>query len=220
LAGRALETLSGLTPTPAEATPEDDLHGEGQLNGWLTLAAATPSQRVAQRLGEAAEQNRKAANRALFPTLAGSAQERLTNATGFSGRTSAYTLQLVLSWRLDYGTIASNDAQVAALDVQRVKVERTRRASEDSAFEAFRRVEAGVVKSRAARAQSSAAARAAALSADRYSAGVATQLDVTLAQRDAFLAAAAKIQADADLAFARASLRLASGVPISDKRPR
>lgn len=220
LAGRALETLSGLTPAPAEASVEDDLHGEGQLNGWLTLAAATPSQRVAQRLGEAAEQNRKAANRALFPTLAGSAQERLTNATGFSGRTSAYTLQLVLSWKLDYGTIASNDAQIAALDVQRVKVERTRRASEDSAFEAFRRVEAGVVKSRAARAQSSAAARAAALSADRYSAGVATQLDVTQAQRDAFLAAAAKIQADADLAFARASLRLASGVPISDKRPR
>jgi len=220
LAGRGLETLSGLTPAPAEASPEDDLHGEGQLNGWLTLAASTPGQRVAQRLGEAAEQNRKAANRALFPTLAGSAQERITNATGFSGRTSAYTLQLVLSWKLDYGTIASNDAQTAALDVQRVRVERTRRASEDSAFEAYRRVEAGVAKSRAARAQASAATRAAALSADRYSAGVATQLDVTQAQRDAFLAAAAKIQADADLAFARASLRLASGVPISDKRPR
>jgi outer membrane protein TolC len=220
LAARGLETLSGLTPAPAEASAEDDLHGEGELNAWLTLAASTPGQRVAQRLGEVAEQNRKAANRALFPTLAGSAQERITNATGFSGRTSAYTLQLVLSWKLDYGTIASNDAQSAALDVQRVKVERTRRAAEDSAFEAYRRVEAGVAKSRAARAQATAAARAASLSSDRYSAGVATQLDVTQAQRDAFLATAAKIQADADLAFARASLRLASGVPISDKRPR
>ncbi len=220
LAARALETLSGLSPVPAEASAEDDLRGEGELGSWLLLAAATPGQRVAQKLGEAAEQNRKAANRALFPTLAGSAQERITNATGFSGRTSAYTLQLVLSWRLDYGTIASNDAQSAALDVQRVRVERTRRAAEDAAFEAFRRVEAGVVKSRAARAQASAAARAAALSTDRYSAGVATQLDVTQAQRDAFLAAAAKIQADADLAFSRASLRLASGVPVSDKRPR
>ena len=220
LAARALETLSGLTPAPAEAAVEDDLHGEGQLDSWLTLAASAPGQRVAQRLGEAAEQNRKAANRALFPTLAGSAQERITNATGFNGRTSAYTLQLVLSWRLDYGTIASNDAQSAALDVQRVRVERTRRAAEDGAFEAFRRVEAGVVKSRAARAQASAATRAASLSADRYGAGVATQLDVTQAQRDAFLAVAAKIQADADLAFARASLRLASGVPVSDKRPR
>ncbi len=220
LAARALETLSGLSPVPAEASAEDDLRGEGELGNWLSLAAATPGQRVAQKLGEAAEQNRKAANRALFPTLAGSAQERITNATGFSGRTSAYTLQLVLSWRLDYGTIASNDAQSAALDVQRVRVERTRRAAEDAAFEAFRRVEAGVVKSRAARAQASAAARAAALSTDRYGAGVATQLDVTQAQREAFLAAAAKIQADADLAFSRASLRLASGVPVSDKRPR
>ena len=84
----------------------------------------------------------------------------------------------------------------------------------------FRRVEAGVAKSRAARAQADAAARAASLSSDRYAAGVATQLDVTQAQRDAFLASAAKIQADADLAFARASLRLAAGVPVSDKRPR
>ncbi|MES1187239.1 MAG: TolC family protein [Myxococcales bacterium] len=220
LAGRALETLSGLSPDPAQPAPEDDLHGEGELRNWLSLAATTPGQRVAQKLGEAAEQNRKAANRALFPTLAGSAQERITNATGFSGRTSAYTLQLILAWRLDYGTIASSDAQSAALEVQRVRVERTRRASEDAAFEAFRRVEAGVAKSRSARAQASAAARAATLSADRYSAGVATQLDVTQAQRDAFLAAAAKIQADADLAFARAALRLASGVPVSDKRPR
>ena len=220
LAGRALETLSGLSPAPAEPSPEDDLHAEGELGGWLALAANTPGQRVAQRLGEAAEQNRKAANRGLLPTLAGSAQERITNATGFNGRNSAYTLQLVLAWRLDYGSIATRDAQSAALDVQRVRVERTRRAAEDAAFEAFRRVEAGVAKSRSARAQASAAARAAALSADRYSAGVATQLDVTQAQRDAFLAAAAKIQADSDLAFARASLRLASGVPVSDRRPR
>jgi len=220
LAGRALETLSGLSPEPAQGFPEDDLRSEGALGSWLGLAVATPGERAAQRLGEAAEQNRKAASSALLPTLAGSAQERFTNATGFGGRNSFYTLQLVLSWRLDYATLATNDAQNAALDVQRVRVERSRRALEDSAFEAFRRVEAGVVKSRAARAQESAAARAASLSADRYSAGVATQLDVTQAQRDAFLASAARIQADTDLAFARASLRLAAGVAVSDKRPR
>jgi outer membrane protein TolC len=220
LAARSLETLSGLSPAPADGVPEDDLHPEGSLQGWLALAGKTPNQRVADRLGEAAEQNRKAASRALLPTLAGSAQERITNATGFSGKTSNYTLMLTLSWRLDYGTVATSDAQNAALEVQRVRVERTRRASEDAAFAAFRRVEAGVAKSRAAQAQAAAASRAAALSADRYSAGVATQLDVTQAQRDAFLAAAAKIQADADLAFARASLRLATGVAVSDVRPR
>jgi outer membrane protein TolC len=221
LAGRSLETLSGLSPEPAgHKFPEDDLHDEGRLQSWLTLAGTTPNQRVADKLGEAAEQNRKAASRALLPTLTGTAQERLTNATGFSGRTSTYTLLLTLSWRLDYGTIAASDAQRAALEVQRVRVERTKRASEDAAFAAFRRVEAGRAKSRSAKAQADAAARAAELSADRYSAGVATQLDVTQAQRDAFLASAAKIQADADLAFARASLRLATGVAVSDVRPR
>jgi multidrug efflux system outer membrane protein len=220
LAGRALETLSGLSPEAAAGFPEDDLHGEGTLANWLSLAATAPAQRVAQKLGEAAEQNRKAASRALLPTLAGSAQERVTNATGFSAHNSAYTLQLILAWRLDYGTVATSDAQSAALEVQRVRVERTKRGAEDAVFEAFRRVEAGVAKSRAATAQANAATRAAALSSDRYAAGVASQLDVTQAQRDAFLAVAAKIQADTDLAFARASLRLAAGVAVTDKRPR
>ena len=220
LAARSLETLSGLSPSAAQAMPEDDLHPEGSLAGWLSLAGGTPVQRVSERLAEAAEQNRKAASRALLPTLTGSAQERITNATGFSGKTATYTLLLTLNWRLDYGTVATRDAQQAALEVQRVRVERTKRATEDAAFAAFKRVEASVVKSRAARAQAAAATRAASLSADRYSAGVATQLDVTQAQRDAFLASAAKIQADADLAFSRAALRLATGVPISDTRPR
>ncbi len=220
LAGRSLETLSGLSPDPAQPFPEDDLRAEGNLNNWVSLAGSTPAQRAQQKLGESAEQSRKAANRALLPTLTANAQERFTNATGFTGRNSAYTLQLILAWKLDYGTYATTDAQSAAFEVQRVRVERSKRASEDAAFEAFRRVETGVAKSRAARAQARAATRAAALSADRYSAGVATQLDVTQAQRDAFLASAAKIQADADLAFARASLRLAAGIPVSDKRPR
>lgn len=220
LAGRSLETLSGLSPTPGDVVEQDDLHAEGSLSGWLGQATDVPQERAARKLAEAAEQNRKAASRALLPTLAGSAQERITNATGFGGRNASYTLQLVLAWRLDYGTIAGNDVQSAALEVQRVRALRTRRAAQDAVFEAFRRVESGLAKSRAARAQSAAAERASALSMDRYNAGVATQLDVTQAQRDAFLASAARIQADADLAFARASLRLAAGVPVSDRRPR
>ena len=220
LSARSLETLSGLTPTPATSFESDDLRTEGALAGWMAAVGEAPQERVQRKLAEAAEHNRKAANRALLPTLAGSAQERITNASGFGGRTATYTLQLVLSWRLDYATVAGRDAQSAALEVQRVRIERTRRATQDAVFDAFQRVQAGLAKSRAARAQATAAERAAELSADRYGAGVATQLDVTQAQRDAFLANAAKIQADADLAYARAALRLAAGVPLSDRRPR
>lgn len=216
LAGRSLETLSGLTPEPADGNmQEDDLHPEGPLQGWLDLAAQSPVTRVAAQQQEAADKNLKAARAALLPTLGASAQERLSNATGFAGRTNNYTLQLVLSWRLDYGVLATQQAQGAALEAQHVRLQRTQRAVSDAAFEAYQRVQAGIVKSRAARAQAHAAGRAASLAQDRYSVGAATQLDVTQAQRDAFLASASQIQADSDLAYARAALRLAAGVPVS-----
>ena len=44
-------------------------------------------------------------------------------------------------------------------------------------------------------------------------AGAATQLDVQQADRDAFSVEVARIQAQADLAYARASVRLGSGRP-------
>ncbi|HEU4583075.1 MAG TPA: TolC family protein [Polyangiaceae bacterium] len=219
LAARSLETLSGLSPAPAQEFPEDDLHLEGPLDGWMARAGATPIVRAARRQQHAAEENRKAAGLSLLPTLGGSAQERVTNATGFAGRSSAYTLQLTLSWRFDYGLLATHDAQSAALDAQLVRVERTERAAQDATYEAYRRVEAGIAKSRAARVQEQAAARAAELSEARYEAGVATQLDVTQAQRDAFLASAARIQSDSDLAYARASLRLAVGASVTSGSP-
>jgi outer membrane protein TolC len=128
-------------------------------------------------------------------------------------------LQLTLAWRFDYGLLATRDAQSAALDAQLVRVERTERAAQDATYEAYRRIEAGIAKSRAARVQEQAAGRAAELSQARYEAGVATQLDVTQAQRDAFLASAARIQSDSDLAYARASLRLAVGASLTSGAP-
>ncbi len=216
LSARSLESLSGLSPEPAATTfAADDLRLEGSLESWLSRARETPLVRAGNHLREAAEENRKAASRAILPTLSGSAQERLTNATGFGGEASSYSLQLILAWRLDYSVGSLESAQQAALDAQAVRVERTERAALDATFEAYQRVQAGIAKSRAARAQARAATRAAELSQDRYAAGAATQLDVTQAQRDAFLAAASQIQADSDLAYARAALRLAVGAPVS-----
>lgn len=218
LSARSLETLSGLSPEPPSGdAAADELHMESPLDGWLDLASRGPATKALGHLREAAEQERKATSRSILPTLSASAQERLTNATGFAGRTSNYTLQLILSWRLDYSVLSAEPARAAALEAQQVRLERTERAAADAAFEAYQRVQAGIVKSRAARAQRRAAERAAALSVDRYEIGAATQLDVTQAQREAFLAAAAQIQADSDLRYARAALRLAAGVPLSTK---
>lgn len=217
LAGRSLETLSRLTPTDATEFPEDDLHSEADLESWLQTRD-TPTDRVQQKLREAALAGKKAAAFSLVPTLSANAQERLTNATGFTGRYGVYALQAVLSWRLDYATYASAEAQTAANQIQVVRNERARRGLEDTIFEAYRRVEAGIAKSRSSRAQAAAASKAVELANERYRAGASTQLDVTQAQRDAFQADANRIQADADLAYARILLRVAAGQPASNAR--
>lgn len=212
MAARSLESASGITPSPVSEYPVDDLRPEAPLADWLG-SRNTPAERAQKHLSRAATAAKKAAAFAFVPTLSANAQERISNATGFSGTSSSYTLQAVLSWRGDYATYATAEAQASALDAQRVRSERTVRYTEDSIFEAHERVRTGIAKSASARAQASAATRAEALARLRYQAGALTQLDVTQAQRDAFLAQAARIQADADLAHARVMLRVVAGKP-------
>ena len=222
LAARSLETLSGLSPA-AGATPSPKTISIAKApsaigSPWPAARPVSARPRSWREASRAEPQGREPGAVADAGRLGARAHHQRHR---LQRQEQRYTLQLVLSWRLDYGTLASSDAQAAALEVQRVRVERTRRAAEDAAFEAFKRVDAGIAKSRAARARGRGQnARPQRCRSSATRAGVATQLDVTQAQRDAFLASAAKIQADADLAFARASLRLAAGIPVSDKRPR
>jgi outer membrane protein TolC len=209
---RNLETISGLTPTPVLEYPIDDLHAEPGLEVWLAYRN-TPADRVQAELSRAAESGKKAAARALLPTLSANGQERITNAPGFTAHSAYYTIQGMLSWRFDYGTYATAQAQASALDVQQVRAEQTRRNVEDDVFDAWQRVRTGIVKSASSRVQADAALRAEELALARYQSGALTQLDVTQAQRDAFQAQANRIQADADLLYSRVLLRLASGQP-------
>lgn len=214
LSARSLETLTGLKPEPANAFPQDDLQGEGDLNAWLN-AKDTPTDQLNAKIQEAAVAGKRAAAFSLAPTLSANAQEQFTNQVGFVGRNNYYLLQVVLSWRLDYAVYAQAQAQAAANNMQVIRNERSRRLLEDTIFEAYRRVEAGIAKSKAARAQATAAKKAADLASERYQAGASTQLDVTQAQKEAFSAEANRIQADADLASSRISLRVAAGKALS-----
>jgi outer membrane protein TolC len=209
---RSLETISGLTPTPVIEYPVDDLHPEDGLAVWLGYRN-TPADRVQAALNRAAEAGKKAAAHALLPTLSGNGQERFTNAAGFTGHSNYYTVQAILSWKLDYGTYATAQAQASALDVQKVRAEQSRRNVEDDIFDAWTRVHTNIVKSQSARAQAESSLRAETLALSRYQSGALTQLDVTTAQRDAFQAQANRIQADADLLYSRVLLRLAAGQP-------
>jgi outer membrane protein TolC len=218
LYARQLNTLSGLEPTPVTAFPEDALQPEAPLSQWLGVQN-TPADRLSVKLTEAIDASKRAANYALLPTLSATAQERITNATGFAGKAASYTLQGVLTWRLDYSTMKQRDLVDANLALQQVRTAKTRRDLEDQIFTAHQQIQSGIAKSTAARAQVAATKKAADLSLERYQAGAATQLDVTQAQRDAFSANVSQIQADADLAYARLLLRINAGQAMGAEPP-
>jgi outer membrane protein TolC len=97
-----------------------------------------------------------------------------------------------------------------------VRVDRTEQAQADDVYTAWSFVIAEIAACRAARAEAEANQLAAELAKDKYGAGTALQLDVLQADRQAFASEVARIQADADLKYARAALRLAAGRSLVD----
>jgi outer membrane protein TolC len=81
----------------------------------------------------------------------------------------------------------------------------------DAIFQAWSTIDADIARCRSARAQEAVSTQAAEIARARYRSGVATQLDMIQADRDAFAAEAGRIQSDADLLNARLQLRLAAG---------
>jgi len=212
LAARSLETITRVTPEAATTFPEDDLHEEQALALWIGQGKDNlPEYKVAEAEAKLADATRRTANLAYVPSLSAQAQERFTNATGFTGRVASYTLSATLQFRFDFSTLAQQDVAKAQAAVTAARADGTKRNAEDAIVEAWHRIGTGIAKARAARAQAKAATSAARIAQDRYATGASTQLDVTQAQRDAFQADVGRIQADLDLTQARAVLRIASG---------
>ena len=212
LATRSLATLTRITPEPPTAFPEDDLHEETALAIWLGQGKESlPEYKIAENEAKLADATRRTTNLAYLPALSAQAQERFTNATGFTGRVSSYTLSATLSFRFDLGLLAQQDVAKAQAAATAARADGTKRNVEDAIVEAWHRTGTGIAKARAARAQVKAADSAARIAQDRYSSGASTQLDVTQAQRDAFAANVARIQAELDVTQARAILRIAAG---------
>jgi len=210
---RDLYSLSGLEAGPVgSGFPEDDLHEEQPLAMWTGKTSALPSVRSAEARRVEAEESAHAAHSAWYPTVSADGQERFTNATAFvGGHTAIYLLQLSASWKLDTTIAPQIRAQNAAASAARANVDYARLLAEDAVFRDWQQIHADIESSRSARVQVAATQLAASLAEDRYKAGVATQLDVLQARQDAFSADVARIQSDADLAYARLALRLDAG---------
>jgi outer membrane protein TolC len=206
---RDLFSLSGLDAEPATDFPQDDLHEEPPLASWLGKTGAVPAVQSAIANRERAEEGAHAANTAWLPSVDAKAEEKFTNATAFlGGKSAVYLLQLVASWQLDTTIRPQIRAQNAAAAAARASEDQARQAAADAVFTDWQQIRADIESARSSRAQVAATTLAASLAEDRYQSGVATQLDVLQARQDAFTADVARIQADADLAYARLALRV------------
>jgi outer membrane protein TolC len=207
-ASRALRTATGLEATPG-APDMPPMPGAAPSPSADALAArvlATPAVRAAEAEVAAAEKTRAAAWSALLPTVGASATERLTNATGFAGRNALYNVQLSATWNLDYTTVTQARAAESAAALAKSRAERARRLQHDQAADAADRVASERVRLEAAVAEERAAEAVVAAFRERLAAGTAALHEVVQAERDAFSATASRIQAGADLAYARVLL--------------
>jgi outer membrane protein TolC len=222
LASRSLASRSGVVPAVdhgAGAPPlADDLHEEPPLETFQSPDPELPSLAAAIAARRAQEAQARAQRLTLAPALSGSITERATNAIGFAGRELSYQGVLALAWSFDLTTVANIRAQDALAAAAAAREERARLAARDSIHRSWNTVRTGIARSRSARAELEASARAAELARDRYAVGAATQLDLLQAQRDAFAAEVARVQADADLANARAQLRIAAGQSLLSEK--
>jgi len=212
---RSLGTLSGLAPegdpvNDAPALPLDDLREEPPLPAWVGSVEQLPSVRAAAADEHAAKHTAASSQAALYPTVTGQFTERATNAFGF-GQSPYYTAELLATWKVDFSNFESSRAQRAAAEAAAVRHDRARATAADTLFNDWHSVRTQIAKSRAARTSLEASRLALAMARDKYGSGKATLLDVVQAERDAFTAEVTDIQAEADLASARAALKLSAG---------
>jgi outer membrane protein TolC len=213
LAARALASRTHVVPeTGAAPQLADDLHGEPPLSEFLANAPLTPAVKAAALAREAAERTATAQALTLIPAVTASASERYTNATAFlGGHHEAYTVAVSAVWAFDLGTPYGLRARNAEAAAAAARERETALVTGDAIFQAWSTIDADLARCRSARAQEEVSAHAAEIARARYRSGVATQLDMIQADRDAFAAEAGRVQADADLLNARLQLRLASG---------
>jgi outer membrane protein TolC len=118
---------------------------------------------------------------------------------------------LTATWTIDPSNYFAAKAQAAARAVAQVREQRAAQVARDTLHSSWQAVRADVAKARASKAEAEANDRALKLARERYQAGAATLLDVQQAERDWLNSEVARIGAYADLAYARAAVRVDSG---------
>ncbi len=179
----------------------------GSLDEHLARLHEAPGVRAAAHDVLAAERGVHAGWLAFVPTVAGSASERVTNAVGF-GPSSSWNLGVTATWTLDFLRPAQVGTREAALSAARARLERAEQQARLQIEDAWHRSSALEARVETAEAVLTSSRRAAEDTRVRYEVGVGSQLEVLQTERDLFAAEVGRIQALADLAVARETLRI------------
>lgn len=211
---RTLRTLTGLEPPDQVAQPADDVRPEADLATLEARIEELPAVKAADFDREAAGRAATTSKLALVPIVTAQFTEQVSNVTGFTGQATAFNTGIGLVWRLDVPTFMGMRVQDGLERTSVLAGDRARLAARDQINSDWQRLNAALIKIEAAQAQVESAQRAAQVARDRYAVGAATQVDVIQAERDVFGAEVSQIQARAELATVRASLRISAALPL------
>jgi outer membrane protein TolC len=209
-ARRILRTYTGLDARGDAPQLSTDTSEEAPLDRWLAAAGAAPEVASAVASERSAEESAAADRLGYLPTLTALGRERLTNAAGF-GNEANWAVGVTATWQLDFGKPARTAQSAAAEHTAQISRDRAARDAGDRIIDAWDTVEQLRAHTAAAVAQFDADKVAVDVAHSKFSGGQATALDVVLAERDALDSESTMLHARADLAAARALLRLAAG---------
>jgi outer membrane protein TolC len=212
---RRLSTLSGMAPDPGGGIVDDDLHDEPPLEAFASTK--TPKEVAAELNDEAARAVEDQTRRRLLPTVSATAQEHLTNATGFANQNAYFTAGASVSWTFDSAILSQAASARAAAQAAAVHAAQAAQDRDDDVYASWMLVQCQIVTCRAARASAASTRLAHDIARERYVAGTAQQLDLLQADRDDFAADVTRIHANGDLRYDRIALHLAAGQPLDPK---
>lgn len=215
---RTVRTLERLTGIKVDFSIEPEqfsvLDSEKSVAHEMNVSAASeliennPKLRAARASVNTAQSRVTAIQGTFYPTLSFNAQNRWTNATGFSGDKSSWNTWLSAQWRLEPAAYSANNAAAAhAVAAQNNALAMERQVRSDVA-EAKQRVQVAVRSVSAAKARSESSSLAAKLAREKLMLGSAPLYDVVLANRDFLAAEVDRMNALADYAFASFELAL------------
>ncbi len=207
-ARRALSARTGVDVLPSDLTPR------ARPDGDLEAGARARPEVEAARAQLACRTRTVTGNQlGVAPTIAGFAQERASNATGFAGQATQWSAGATISWSaLEGGRRAAEVAEAAASRrLAEANLRLREQEARDGLADGRARLDAAALSLAAARVRRDAADAAAADARSRFESGTGGAADVSVALRDALDATVDLARAEARHAVAVEALRVAAG---------